>query len=154
MLFKKRYGILVAKVNNIDTTGFVLKTKYGTDKSEQENKIPSTGGLVIKTDYSAKITEIENKKPSIKSLATNAALTAVKNKITNISSFVKKADYNIKISEIEKKRIDHDHHKYITIDDKLRSLNQKINSKKTRHLLVQNELKKLQTFEEIKFINL
>ena len=81
-------------------------------------------------------------------------MTAVKNKITNISSFVKKADYNIKISEIEKKRIDHDHHKYITIDDKLRSLNQKINSKRKRHLLVQNELKKLQTFEEIKFINL
>ena len=25
---------LVAKVNNIDTTGFVLKTKYGTDKSD------------------------------------------------------------------------------------------------------------------------
>ena len=28
-----------AKVNNIDTSGFVLKTKYDTDKSELENKI-------------------------------------------------------------------------------------------------------------------
>ena len=32
----------VAKVNNIDTSGFVLKTKYDTDKSELENKIPDT----------------------------------------------------------------------------------------------------------------
>ena len=30
---------LVAKVNNIDTTVFVLKTKYDTDKSDLENKI-------------------------------------------------------------------------------------------------------------------
>ena len=29
---------LVAKVDNIDTSQFVLKTKYDTDKSELENK--------------------------------------------------------------------------------------------------------------------
>ena len=29
---------LVAKVDNIDTSPFVLKTKYDTDKSELENK--------------------------------------------------------------------------------------------------------------------
>ena len=29
---KTVYDKLVAKVNNIDTTGFVLKTKYDTDK--------------------------------------------------------------------------------------------------------------------------
>ena len=29
---------LVAKVNNIDISGFVLKTKYDTDKSDLENK--------------------------------------------------------------------------------------------------------------------
>ena len=28
------YEKLVAKVNSIDTSGFVLKTKYDTDKSE------------------------------------------------------------------------------------------------------------------------
>ena len=28
-------GKLVAKVNNIDTTGFVLKTTYDTDKSDR-----------------------------------------------------------------------------------------------------------------------
>ena len=32
------YDKLVAKVNNIDTSGFVLKTKYETDKSDLELK--------------------------------------------------------------------------------------------------------------------
>ena len=35
-------------VNAIDTNNFVLKTKYDTDKSESENKIPDTSGLVKK----------------------------------------------------------------------------------------------------------
>ena len=39
---KTEYDKLVAEVNNIDTSGFVLKTKYDTDKSELENKIPDT----------------------------------------------------------------------------------------------------------------
>ena len=43
---KDAYDKLVAKVNNIDTGGFVLKTKCDTDKSELENKIPDTSGLV------------------------------------------------------------------------------------------------------------
>ena len=111
---KTVYDKLVAKVNSIDTSRFVLKTKYDTDKSEIENKIPDTSGLVKKTDYNAKITEIEGKIPSISGLATNAALTAVENKIPNISSLVKKTDYNTKITEIEKKLSDHNHDKCIT----------------------------------------
>ena len=39
---------LVTKVNNIDTSGFVLKTKYDTDKSELENKIPDTSDTLLK----------------------------------------------------------------------------------------------------------
>ena len=52
---KTVYDKLVAKVNSIDTSGFVLKTKYDTDKSEIE-KIPNTSDLVKKTDYGTKIT--------------------------------------------------------------------------------------------------
>ena len=37
------YDKLVAKVNGIDTSAFVLKSKYDTDKSELENKIPDSG---------------------------------------------------------------------------------------------------------------
>ena len=62
---KTVYDKLVAKGNNIHTSGFVLKTKYNTDQSEIEKKIPNTSGLVKKLDYTTKITEIENKTPSI-----------------------------------------------------------------------------------------
>ena len=55
LLKKTVYDKLVGKVNNIDASGFVLKTKYGTDKTELENKIPDTGGLVKISDYNAKI---------------------------------------------------------------------------------------------------
>ena len=59
MLSKKTvYDKLVAKVKNIDTSGFVLKSKYDTDKWELEKKIPDTSELVKKTDYNDKITEI------------------------------------------------------------------------------------------------
>ena len=76
MLLKKTlYDKLVAKVNSIDTSRFVLKTKYDTDKSEIENKIPDTSGLVKKTDYNAKITEIEGKIPDVNSLAAKNCIT-------------------------------------------------------------------------------
>ena len=103
------YDKLVAKVNNIDTSGFVLKTKYDVDISELENKILDTSELVKKTHYNAKAIEIESKIPiGISGLATNAALTAVENKIPGVSSLLKKTDYNTKISEIEKEITDHD----------------------------------------------
>ena len=80
----------------------------------------------------------------------------------------KTTDYNTKISEIEKKITDHNDDKYITtpefnnlaegvftarlpqanavtktdFDAKLQELNKKINSNKTKGLLVVNELKK------------
>ena len=52
---KTVYNKLVPKVNNIDISGFVLKTKYDTSKSDLENnvsdaekKIPDTSRLVKK----------------------------------------------------------------------------------------------------------
>ena len=98
---KDVYDKLVAKVNSIDTSGFVLKTKYETDKSEFENKIHDTSGLVKKTDYNAKINDIEGKIPDISSLATKTALTAVKDKIPYVSNLVKKTDYNTKVTELK-----------------------------------------------------
>ena len=119
---KDVYNKLVAKVDNFNTSGFVSKTKYDTDKSELENKIPDTSGLVKKTDYNTKITEIEgkipdisnlatktalttveNKIPDINNLATKTALTTVENKIPDVSSLVKKTDYNTRVAEIDTK---------------------------------------------------
>ena len=52
---KTEYNKLVTKIDNIGTTGFVLKTKYDTDKSDLQKKIsdvdkknPVTSGLVKK----------------------------------------------------------------------------------------------------------
>ena len=83
------------------------------------------------------------------------------------------SDYDTKVNEIEKEITDHNHDKYITtpefnklteenfaarltqanlvtkrdFDNKLSNLNRKITSNKTEHLLVENELKKLETFD-------
>ena len=46
---KTVYDKLVAKVNNIDTSDFVLKTKYNTDKTELEKKIPNVTDFVKKS---------------------------------------------------------------------------------------------------------
>ena len=49
MLLKKIvYYKLVAKVNSINASAFVLKTNYDTDKKQLENRIPNTSGLVKK----------------------------------------------------------------------------------------------------------
>ena len=85
-VFKKTvYDKLVTKVNNIDTSDFLLKTKYNTDKTELENKIPNV------TDFGkeVKLAELENKIPDISNLATKTALTTVKNKIPDVSNLEK-----------------------------------------------------------------
>ena len=97
---KDVYDKLVAKVNNIDTSEFVLKTKYDTNKSESENKIPDASGLVKKTDYNTKFTEIEGKIPDVTNLATKASLTTVENKTSNVSNLVTKTDYDKKVTEV------------------------------------------------------
>ena len=160
---KAVYDKLVAEVNNIDTSDFALKTRYQTDKAELEKEIPDVTVFVKKT----KLAQVGDKIPDVSSLATKAALTTVENKIPSISSLVKKTDYDTKISELEKNVTDHDHDKYITIldfntlaaivfnvriaqtnllsktgfDAKLSSINRKITSIKSKHLLVENELK-------------
>ena len=165
---KTVYDKLVSKVNNIDTSGFALKTKYNTNKSEIENKIPNTGDPVKKTDYNDKITEIEGRIPDVSSLATKAALTTVENKITNISNLVDKTGYETKINKIEKKLTDHNHDKYITtpefntltasvfnarlaqenmitetnFNNSISSLNSRNVANKTKNESIENELKK------------
>ena len=122
--------------------------------------------LLKKQDFNIKVTEIEGKIPSISGLDTSSALTAVENKIPDVSSLVKKTDYNTKIRAIENKVNDHNHGKYITTPEfnnmagnvfKVRlaaetDLIRKpdfdfrlgVTKNKTKHLLVENALKKLQ----------
>ena len=83
---KTVYDKLVAKVNNIDTSNFVLRTKYNTDKAEFEKKVPNVTDLVKNT----KLIELENEIPGVSNLATKTALTAIENKIPHVSNLVKK----------------------------------------------------------------
>ena len=104
-------------------------------------------------------------------------LTAVENKIPNISSSVKKSRLWLKNYWNWKKLTDHNHDKYIStpefnnlavdvfnerlvqvnmvtktdFDAKLSSLNRKITINQTKHLLVENEFKKLKTFNSSYF---
>ena len=48
---KTVYDKLAAKVNNIDTSAFVLKTKYQTDKTKLEKKIPDVTDFVKKKTH-------------------------------------------------------------------------------------------------------
>ena len=75
---KAVYDQLVAKVNNVYTSDLVLKTKYQTDKTELDKKIPDVSNLVKKTKFS----EIEANILDISNLATKTALTVVENKIS------------------------------------------------------------------------
>ena len=109
-MLKKLYDKLVAKVNaiplnNIDTSDFVLKTKYQTDKTELENKIADVINLVKKT------------KLTLANLATKTALTTVENKVPDVSSLVKKTYYNTKNTDTENKLNNHNHDKYITTSE-------------------------------------
>ena len=83
---KAVYDQLGAKVNNIDNSVFVLKTKYQIDKAELEKKIPDVTDFFKKT----KLTELENKIRDVSYSATTNALNAVGNRIPSVSSLVKK----------------------------------------------------------------
>ena len=110
-------------------------------------------------------------------MATKTVLTAVENKIPNVSNLIKKTDYNTKITEIENKVNNHNYDKYIDtqefnklaadtfnarlaqanlitktdFDPKLSNLNKEITSNKTKHLLLENELNQLKTFDSSYF---
>ena len=163
---------LAAKVNNIDTSDFVLKTKFQTGKTELEKKIPDVTGFVQKT----KLTELEDKIPDVSSLASKTALSAVENKIPSVSSLVKKTDHDIKLVKFKRNLLIIIMTSTLLLqslilasvfnarlaqanlitkpdfDVKLSSLNRKITSNKTKHLLVENELIKLKTFDLSYFI--
>ena len=90
---KTEYSSLKTKVDNIDNSSYITKTKFENDISDLDDKIdktdkkiPDVSDLVKKST----LTGVKKKIPDITSLATKLALTAVENKIPNATSFVKK----------------------------------------------------------------
>ena len=97
----------IAKVDNVDTSDFVLKTNYNADKTDLENRIPDV------TDFLKNQNSLNKKIPDVNNLATKTTLTTVENKIPDVSTLVKKTDYNNEVTEIENKLNNHNHDKYI-----------------------------------------
>ena len=163
---KTEYDQLVNKVNGIDTTNFVSRTKYEKDGSDFEDKIdkiekkiPDVSDLVNKSP----LTAVENMIPDIGDLATKFALTAVENKIPNITSLVRKTDFDCKITDVEGKipnvsglatnsaltTVENkipDVTNLVTktdFDAKLKDISDRVTKNKSKDLLLDNELKKL-----------
>ena len=121
--------------------------------------------------------EIEGEIPHVNNLATKTVLTTVENKIPDVGNLVKKTDYDTEVTEIENKLNNHNYDEYIDtsefsklavnvfnarialsnlitktdFDFTLLGLNKKITQNKTQHLLVENELNKLKTFDSSYF---
>ena len=91
---------MVANVDNIDTSDFVLKTMYNTDKAELQNKIPDVSNLVKKT----KLTELEKKIPDLSNLATKTGLITVENKIPLVKKYLllKKQTIILKLQKLKR----------------------------------------------------
>ena len=93
---------------------------------------------------------VKSKLPNIINLATNTVLTAVDNEITEDSKCITTPEFNelsaenftarIKQANLPSKGDIADFLKKIDFDDKLNTLNKKITSNKSKHLLVENEL--------------
>ena len=99
----------------------LLKKKHSNSKiTEVEDKIPSTNGLATKSV----LTAVENKILHVSGLATASALTAVENKIPDVTNLVTKIDF----------------------DAKLKDISDRVTKNKSKDLLLDNELKKLKTF--------
>ena len=101
VLKKTTYDKLVAKVNDFNTSKFVLKTKYDTHKSEVENKILDASDFVKKTDYNIKIAEIKGKTLNISNLPSKTALTTVEKKYLMLVALLRKQIITLKLQKLK-----------------------------------------------------
>ena len=132
--------------------------------------------LLKKTNYDAKIVDTEGKIPDVSTLAIKTTLTTVENKIPSVSSLAKKTDYNTKATEIDQFQFqlnNHNHDKYIStpefntlatdvfnarlsqanlvtktnFENTVSTLHSKDAKNKTRNKSIENEFKKIKTFD-------
>ena len=153
---KPEYNTLRNKVDAIDTSGFVTRTKFTTDTNalddkidKIEKKIPDISGLATKSSVARLITEqedytdkVKKKIPDISGLASKTELTTVENKIPDVSGLATASA----LTAVENKILD------ITslvtktdFDAKLKNITNKVTNNKSKDLLLDNELKNLKT---------
>ena len=152
---KTTYNTLKNKVDAIDTSVFVTRTKFTTDINalddkidKVEKKIPDISGLATKSSVTHLITEQEDyidkvkKIPDISGLASKTELTAVENKIPDVSGLATASA----LTAVENKIPDIT--SLITktyFDAKLKNISDRVTNNKSKDLLRDNELKKVKT---------
>ena len=153
---KTTYNTLKNKVDAIDTSKFVSRTKFTTDTNALDNKIdkvekkiPDISGLAPKSSVTRLVTEqedytdkVKKKISDISGLASKTELTAVENKIPDASGLATASA----LTAVEKKIPDIT--SLITktdFDAKLKNISDRVTNNKSKDLLLDNELKKLKT---------
>ena len=151
---KTEYNTLKNKVDAIDTSGFVTKTKFTTDTNvvddkidKIEKKIPDISGLARKSSVTRLITEqedytdkVKKKIPDISGLASKTELTAVENKISDVSGLATASA----LAAVENKIPDSTSLIAKTdFDAKLKNISDRATNNKSKDLLHDNELKKI-----------
>ena len=149
---KTEYYTLINKVDAIDTSGFVTRTKFTNDTNalddkidKIEKKIPDISRLATNSSVTRLITEqedytdkVKKKFPDISGLASKTELTAVENKIPDVSglatTFALTAVEN-KIPDITSLITKTD------FDAKLKNISNRVTNNKSKDLLLDNELK-------------
>ena len=83
----------------------------------------------------------------------NTKLTEIESKIPYVSNLVKKTDFNTKVTEIEGKIPDVNNLvKNTDLDTRLKTIIDRVTKNKSKHLLVENELKKSKAFDTSYFL--
>ena len=151
---KTTYNTLKNKVDAIDTSGFVTRTKFTTDANalddkidKVEKKIPDISGLATKSSVTRLITEqedytdkVKKKIPDISGLASKTKLTVVENKIPDVSGLATASALiavGNKIPDITSLITKAD------FDAKLKNISDRVTNNKSKNLLLDHELKKL-----------
>ena len=123
--------------------------------NQVKNEIPSIANLAATAALNPKISEAKNIIPNISNLATTTTdLTAVEYDIADHSKYITTPSFNKLTAESFTARLKQaslaikgdiaDFVKRTDFDDKLKNSNKKVTSNKLQHVLVENELKKLQ----------
>ena len=154
---KTTYNALKNKVDAIDTSVFVTKTKFTIDTNDLddkidkiEKKIPNISGLATKSsvtilvrDLDDRIDKVKKKIPDISGLASKTELPAVENKIPDVSGLATASaltDVENKIPDITSLKTKTD------FGTKLKNIIDRVTNNKSKDLVLDNELKKFKKY--------
>ena len=129
-----------------DITNLATKTTLDVKIIEVKSEIPSITNLARTAALNTKTNEFKNKMFNISNLSSTTALTAIENKIPDHSKYITTSKFNKLAAENFPARLAQANLlsksdiasfiKKINFDDKLKNLNKKVTSIKSKHLLV------------------